>query len=111
MANVTLNVTDNKGQAAGSIEAPADFFGFSAEEVQAHVPMIHQVVVAQLAAARQGTHAVKNRAKVPAAAASRGSRRAPVALVRARSALRSGTTAALCTARSRVTTASAPPRR
>lgn len=64
MANVTLNVTDNKGQAAGSIEAPADFFGFSAEEVQAHVPMIHQVVVAQLAAARQGTHAVKNRAKV-----------------------------------------------
>ena len=30
MANVTLNVTDNKGQAAGSIEAPADFFGFSA---------------------------------------------------------------------------------
>lgn len=64
MANVTLNVTDNKGQAAGSIEAPADFFGFSAKEVQAHVPMIHQVVVAQLAAARQGTHAVKNRAKV-----------------------------------------------
>ena len=64
MANVTLNVTDNKGQAAGAIEAPADFFGFSAEEVQAHVPMIHQVVVAQLAAARQGTHAVKNRAKV-----------------------------------------------
>ena len=55
MANVTLNVTDNKGQAAGSIEAPADFFGFSAEEVQAHVPMIHQVVAAQLAAARQGS--------------------------------------------------------
>ena len=64
MANVTLNVTDNKGQAAGSIEAPADFFGFTAEEVEQHVPLIHQVVVAQLAAARQGTHAVKNRAKV-----------------------------------------------
>ncbi len=64
MANVTLNVTDNKGQAAGSVDAPADFFGFTAEEVEQHVPLIHQVVVAQLAAARQGTHAVKNRAKV-----------------------------------------------
>ena len=118
-----------------------------------------QVVVAQLAAARQGTHAVKNRAKVSGGGrkpwkqkgtgrARQGSIRAPqwyhggvhigqgvallrdngleddvmswlvncdhenqAALVRARSALRSGTTAALCTARSRVTTASAPPRR
>ncbi|KFI68337.1 50S ribosomal protein L4 [Bifidobacterium magnum] len=64
MANVTLNVTDNKGQAAGSVEAPAEVFGFSAEEVQAHVPLIHQVVVAQLAAARQGTHATKTRGMV-----------------------------------------------
>lgn len=64
MANVTLNVTDNKGQEAGTIEAPSEVFGFTAEEVQAHVPLIHQVVTAQLAAARQGTHAVKNRAKV-----------------------------------------------
>ena len=30
----------------------------------AHVPLVHQVVVAQLAAARQGTHAVKNRGAV-----------------------------------------------
>ena len=36
----------------------------SSEEVQAHVPLIHQVVVAQRAAARQGTHAVKNRGAV-----------------------------------------------
>lgn len=64
MANITLNVTDAKGQKAGSVEAPAEIFGFSAEEVQAHVPLIHQVVVAQLAAARQGTHAVKNRGAV-----------------------------------------------
>lgn len=64
MANVTLNITDNKGAAAGSIEAPEAIFGFTAEEVEAHVPLIHQVVTAQLAAARQGTHAVKNRAKV-----------------------------------------------
>ena len=55
MANVTLNVTDGKGQATGSVEAPAELFGHTADEVQAHVPLIHQVVVAQLAAARQGS--------------------------------------------------------
>lgn len=64
MANVTLNVTDAKGKSAGSVEAPVDIFGISNEEVEAHVPQIHQVVVAQLAAARQGTHAVKNRGAV-----------------------------------------------
>lgn len=64
MANVTLNVTDVKGQAASTVEAPAEIFGISAEDVHAHIPLIHQVVIAQLAAARQGTHAVKNRAKV-----------------------------------------------
>ena len=64
MENVTLNVTDAKGAKTGTVEAPAEIFGFSAEEVQAHVPLIHQVVVAQLAAARQGTHATKTRANV-----------------------------------------------
>ena len=64
MANVTLNVTDGKGQATGSVEAPAELFGHPADEVQAHVPLIHQVVVAQLAAARQGTHATKTRGMV-----------------------------------------------
>ena len=55
MANVTLNVTDNQGNATGTVEAPAEIFGFSAEEVQSRIPLIHQVVVAQRAAARQGT--------------------------------------------------------
>ena len=64
MANVNLNVTDAKGAKTGTVEAPAEIFGFSAEEVRAHVPLIHQVVVAQLAAARQGTHATKTRANV-----------------------------------------------
>ena len=27
MANVTLNVTDAKGQATGTVEAPAELFG------------------------------------------------------------------------------------
>ena len=64
MANVTLNVTDAKGHATGTVEAPAELFGISNEEIMAHVPLVHQVVVAQLAAARQGTHAVKNRGAV-----------------------------------------------
>ena len=41
MANVTLNVTDVKGQAAGTVEAPAEIFGISAEDVHAHIPLIH----------------------------------------------------------------------
>ena len=64
MANVTLNVTDNQGNATGTVEAPAEIFGFSAEEVQSRIPLIHQVVTAQLAAARQGTHATKTRGMV-----------------------------------------------
>ena len=64
MANVTLNVTDNQGKANGTVEAPAEIFGISNEDVLAHGPLVHQVVIAQLAAARQGTHAVKNRANV-----------------------------------------------
>ena len=64
MANVTLNVTDTKGNANGTVEAPAEIFGISNEDILAYGPLVHQVVIAQLAAARQGTHAVKNRANV-----------------------------------------------
>lgn len=64
MANVTLKVTGASGKDAGTVEAPAQIFGLSDEEVRAHIPLIHQVVVAQLAAARQGTHAVKSRGDV-----------------------------------------------
>lgn len=64
MANVTLNITDANGKAAGTVEAPAELFGIEQDVVRAHVPLVHQVVVAQLAAARQGTHAVKNRARI-----------------------------------------------
>jgi large subunit ribosomal protein L4 len=47
------------GAKAGSVELPADVF-----DVQANIPLMHQVVVAQLAAARQGTHKAKTRAEV-----------------------------------------------
>jgi large subunit ribosomal protein L4 len=42
-----------------SVELPAEVF-----DVQVNVPLIHQVVVAQLAAARQGTHDTKTRGEV-----------------------------------------------
>ncbi len=44
---------------AGTVELPAEIF-----DVPTNVPLIHQVVVAQLAAARQGTHSTKTRADV-----------------------------------------------
>jgi large subunit ribosomal protein L4 len=44
---------------ARTIELPAEVF-----DVQVNVPLIHQVVVAQLAAARQGTHDAKTRGEV-----------------------------------------------
>jgi large subunit ribosomal protein L4 len=46
-------------KATTKVELPAEVF-----DVQVNVPLIHQVVVAQLAAARQGTHATKTRAQV-----------------------------------------------
>ena len=42
-----------------SVELPAEIF-----DVQANIALIHQVVVAQLAAARQGTHSTKTRGEV-----------------------------------------------
>lgn len=56
-ANVKITGVD--GKAAGTIELPAAYF-----DVETNVPLIHQVVVAQLAAARQGTHATKTRGMV-----------------------------------------------
>lgn len=64
MADVSLNVTGAKGKAAGDVKVPAELFGIGQDEVRSHVSLVHQVVIAQLAAARQGTHAVKNRARI-----------------------------------------------
>ncbi|RPF27504.1 50S ribosomal protein L4 [Georgenia muralis] len=55
----TVDVLDAAGEKAGSAELPAEVF-----DVQTNVPLIHQVVVAQLAAARQGTHSTKTRGEV-----------------------------------------------
>src|SRR5450759_2344489 len=56
---LTVDVIDAEGKKAGTTELPAEVF-----DVQTNVPLIHQVVVAQLAAARQGTHSTKNRGDV-----------------------------------------------
>jgi len=71
------------GTSDTSVELPGDLF-----DTQTNVPLIHQVVTAQLAAARQGTHDTKTRSEVRGGGAKpwrqkgtgrarQGSRRAP----------------------------------
>ncbi len=55
----SVDVRTPAGKPAGSVDLPAEIF-----DVQVNIPLIHQVVVAQLAAARQGTHSTKTRAEV-----------------------------------------------
>jgi large subunit ribosomal protein L4 len=57
--STTVEVTDTTGASAGSVELPAHVF-----DVTANLPLMHQVVVAQLAAARQGTHDTLTRGEV-----------------------------------------------
>src|SRR4051794_3483576 len=54
-----VEITTPAGKADGTVELPAEIF-----DVQSNIPLMHQVVVAQLAAARQGTHKAKNRGEV-----------------------------------------------
>jgi large subunit ribosomal protein L4 len=56
---LTVDVLDTTGEKAGQAELPGEVF-----DAQTNVPLIHQVVVAQLAAARQGTHDAKTRGEV-----------------------------------------------
>lgn len=56
---LTVDIVDSKGVKSGSVELPAEIF-----DVELNIPLMHQVVVAQMAAARQGTHATKNRGAV-----------------------------------------------
>ena len=55
----TIDIISPQGSAAGTVELPAEIF-----DVAVNVPLIHQVVVAQLAAARRGTHTTKTRGEV-----------------------------------------------
>ena len=54
-----VDVIDLEGKKAGTVVLPGSTF-----DVPTNIPLMHQVVVAQLAAARQGTHATKTRGDV-----------------------------------------------
>jgi large subunit ribosomal protein L4 len=58
-SGTSVEVKTPEGTAGGSVELPAHVF-----DVTANVPLMHQVVVGQLAAARQGTHDTKTRGEV-----------------------------------------------
>jgi large subunit ribosomal protein L4 len=57
--SVTVSVVSPSGRAGQDVELPDEIFS-----APVNVPLIHQVVVAQEAAARQGTHATKTRGLV-----------------------------------------------
>ncbi|MDD7384500.1 MAG: 50S ribosomal protein L4 [Actinomycetaceae bacterium] len=57
--NLTVDVIDAHGEKAGTVDLPTELFG-----LDVNIPLLHQVVTAQLNAARQGTHATKTRGMV-----------------------------------------------
>ncbi len=59
MTSLTIDVKTPGGATEGSVELPAELF-----DVEANTALMHQVVTAQLAAARQGTHSTKTRGEV-----------------------------------------------
>lgn len=59
MADFKVDVLDTTGAKTGTATLSAELF-----DVEVNIPLIHQVVVAQRAAARQGTHKTKTRAEV-----------------------------------------------
>ncbi len=54
--SLSVEVKNAEGKKVGSVNLPADIF-----DAQTNVALIHQVVTAQLAAARQGSQKAKNR--------------------------------------------------
>jgi large subunit ribosomal protein L4 len=56
---LSLEVRDVSGASTGSVELDEAIFG-----IQPNVPVLHQVITAQLAAARAGTQSTKTRAEV-----------------------------------------------
>jgi large subunit ribosomal protein L4 len=59
MAAKKIDVLTPAGKKDGSVELPAELF-----DVEPNIALMHQVVTAQLAAARQGTHSTKTRGEV-----------------------------------------------
>jgi large subunit ribosomal protein L4 len=59
MASKKIDVLTPGGQKDGSVDLPAELF-----DVEPNIALMHQVVTAQLAAKRQGTHSTKTRGEV-----------------------------------------------
>ena len=59
MAAKTIDVRTPDGTKSGNVELPAELF-----DVEPNIALMHQVVTAQLAAKRQGTHSTKTRGEV-----------------------------------------------
>ena len=59
MSTLKIDVKAPGGKTDGSIELPAELF-----DAPANIALLHQVVTAQLAAGRQGTHSTKRRGEV-----------------------------------------------
>ena len=57
--NLKISVRTPAGKKDGSVELPAELF-----DVEPNIALMHQVVIAQLAAKRQGTHSTKTRGEV-----------------------------------------------
>jgi large subunit ribosomal protein L4 len=105
-ASITVDVRTPDGSTGRTVELPAEVFA-----AQVSIPTIHQVVVAQLAAARQGTHSTKTRGEVRGGGRKpyrqKGTGRARQGSTRARSS----PAVASCTARRRARTTSGRRRR
>src|SRR6187397_1051986 len=59
MTSLKIDVHTPDGKLDGTVELPAELF-----DVEAKIALLHQVVNAQLAAGRQGTHSAKTRGEV-----------------------------------------------
>jgi large subunit ribosomal protein L4 len=59
VATKKIDVRTPDGKKNGSVELPAELF-----DVEPNIALMHQVVIAQLASARQGTHSTKRRGEV-----------------------------------------------
>ena len=77
--SVKIDVHTPAGKKDGSVELPAELF-----DVEPNIALMHQVVTAQLAAARQGRTPPSRAATSAAVAGNRTGRRAPVAPARVR---------------------------
>ena len=103
MSNLKLDVQTADVKTNGTVELPAELF-----DTEASIALMHQVVNAQLAAARQGTHKTKTRGEVRGGGRKPFRQKGTAAPARVPSVLRTTPAAAPCMARSRVTTPSAP---